>query len=81
MFRIPDFYQEPVPFQEAWNIMTRHGRGSCLKGMEQVVEQWNRHCASHSTFENDDDFFDNWKYEVNAFNVVFTSMKPLFTSQ
>jgi len=32
-------------------------------------------------FENDDGFFDNWKYEVNAFNVVFTSMKPLFTSQ
>ena len=28
--------------------------------------------------EDDDDFFDNWKYEVNAYNVVYTSMKPLF---
>lgn len=58
--------------------MTRHGRGDCLKGMEQFVEKWDRHCAGDSMFENDDDFFANWKYEVNAFNVVYTSMKPLF---
>ena len=28
--------------------------------------------------EDDDEFFATWEYEVNAYNVVYSTMKPLF---
>ena len=76
MFRIPSFYQEEVPFQEAWNTMTRHGRGDCLEGMISMDRIWTEHCASEA--ECDDEFYSNWIYEVNAYNVVHEGMSRLF---
>ena len=75
MFRIPGFYQMPnMTFEEAKAVFA----GDMLKGMTQIDEQWERHCAGDSMFDDDDDFFDTWQYEVNAYNVVYTTMKPLF---
>ena len=76
MFRIPRFHQEEVSFQEAWDTMTRHGRGDCLEGMQSMNRIWEEHCSTPDA--DDDDFFGNWCYEVNAYNVVYEGMGQLF---
>ena len=78
MFRIPSFYQENVTFDSAWNTIKNFGRGDALEGMEAMNRVWEEHCASE---DFDDDFFDKYGYEANAFNVVFKNMKPLFVSE
>ena len=36
---------------------------------------WEEHCASG---DEDDEFYDNYEYEANAYNVVFANMNKLF---
>lgn len=77
MFRIPNFYEMPnMTFDQAKAVFA----GDMLKGMEQLNEHWDRYCAGEANdmYEDDDDFFDTWQYEVNAYNVVYATMKPLF---
>lgn len=76
MFRIPNFCQHEVSFQEGWNTMKRHGRGDTLEGMEAMDRCWAEHCATPDA--SDPDWFDNYQYEVNAYNAVFSNMEPLF---
>ena len=76
MFRIPIFYKETPTFAEATNVITRHGTGDLLGGMKSMVKIWNDHCELHT--EDDDEFFENWCYEVNAYNVVHKGMSQLF---
>ena len=75
MFRIPSFYKETVDFQTAWNTITNFGRGDALEGMNAMQRVWEEHCASG---EEDDNFWDNYEYEANAYNVVFKNMGKLF---
>ena len=51
-----------------------------LKGMEHINEHWDRYASGNAgdMYEDDDDFFATWEYEVNAYNVVYSTMKPLF---
>ena len=53
--------------------------------MEAMDARWNEYCKSSFTetpqYEDDDEFFDTWQYEVNAYNVVFESMAPLFAAK
>lgn len=74
MFRIPSFYKETVDFKTAWNTMTAFGRGDTLEGMNAMNRVWEEHCASG---DEDDTFFDNYEYEVNAYNTVFKDMSKL----
>lgn len=76
MFRIPNFYEDAPTFEDAANTITSHGSGDMLEGMESMNRKWEEHCASPDA--EDDDFFDNWSYEVNAYNVVFSGMSKLF---
>lgn len=76
MFRIPNFFEMTMTFDEAWNTMTRFGRGDCLEGMEAMNRVWEEYIASDD--QDDDEFFSNWCYEVNAYNVVFEGMGKLF---
>lgn len=57
--------------------------GDLLKGMEMIQEHWDRYATGKSgdMYEDDDDFFDTWQYEVNAYNVVYSTMKPLFAGE
>lgn len=75
MFRIPSFYQETVDFTSAWNTIKNFGRGDALEGMNAMNRVWEEHCASGN---EDDEFFENYEYEVNAYNAVFTNMGKLF---
>jgi hypothetical protein len=48
-----------------------------LEGMEAMNRAWEEHCFNE---DDDDDFFEHFEYEVNAFNKVFSKMKPLFVA-
>ena len=79
MFRIPSFYEDAPTFDEAWTTMTNFGRGDCLTGMEAMNRCWEEHLAGR--FDDDDEFFEHYQYEVNAYNVVYAGMKPLFVGE
>ena len=76
MFRIPSFHQETPTWAEATATITSHGRGDMLEGMMSMDRKWTEWCASGE--EDDDDFYSNWCYEVNAYNVVHEGMGQLF---
>jgi len=78
MFRIPSFYQETVDFTSAWNTITNFGRGDALEGMNAMNRVWEEHASGSDRFEEDDDFFEWYEAEVNAYNVVFSNMNKLF---
>ena len=88
MFRIPNFYQDEVSFQEGWNIMKSHGQGDTLEGMNAMDRCWAEYVASQNdffngkvavvAFEDDDEFFEYYSNEVNAYNAVFSNMQPMF---
>ena len=75
MFRIPSFYEDTPTFEDAWKTISFCGNDDALAGMEFMNSKWEEHCASEN---DDDDFFENWSYEVNAYNVVFANMNKLF---
>ena len=75
MFRIPHFYEEKFCFDDAVAIMKGHGRGDLLEGMQAMDQLWSDYIASDD--QDDDEFYDNWCYEVNAYNVVVENMRPL----
>tara|TARA_B100001287_G_C22681120_1_gene530443 strand:- start:845 stop:1078 length:234 start_codon:yes stop_codon:yes gene_type:complete len=76
MFNIPTFYQQNMDFDTAKAVFN----GDLLKGMEMIQEHWDRYATGNSgdMYEDDDEFFATWEYEVNAYNVVYSTMKPLF---
>lgn len=82
MFRIPHFYEEDFNFDEAVDVMKRHGRGDLLEGLQAMDRVWEEYLASqgeeNARFEEDDDFYEYYSYEVNAYNVVVENMRPLF---
>jgi len=88
MFNIPSFYKEEVSFQDAWNTIKSYGLGDALAGMNGMNDAWDNYIASQNAlfnnevqvvaFEDDDDFFEYYGAECNAYNKVFESMKPMF---
>jgi|TARA_B100000497_G_scaffold115156_1_gene138383 hypothetical protein len=78
MFRIPSFYQETVDFTSAWNTITNFGRGDALEGMNAMNRVWDEHASGSDRFEDDEDFYEWYEAEVNAYNVVFENMGKLF---
>jgi len=77
MFHIPDFDLMPdMTFDEAVNIMKGRGKGSLLDGLMSMDRLWSDYIASDDQY--DDEFYSNWRYEVNAYNIVAKKMRPLF---
>lgn len=74
MFFIPHFYQMDMDFQEAVRVLAPRG-ADLLEAMKRMDRIW----AEHIRGDNDDDeFFYDWQYEVNAYNVVYEGMGKLF---
>jgi len=76
MFKIPEFHKMEMTFEEAKGVLTINN--SLIDGMEHVDAMWEKHCSDDTVYEDDDDFYEHWVYEVNAYNKVFETMKPLF---
>jgi len=78
MFRIPAFNQFETTMQDAVQVMTTYGRGDLLEGMQAMDRVWEEHASGSPRFESDSDFYDCYEAEVNAYNKVFSEMRPLF---
>jgi len=78
MFRIPAFNQMELTFDQAKDMIASRANGDLLRGMEDMRDLWERHAAGNSPYETDEEFFDNWEYEANAYNVVYKTFGPLF---
>ena len=80
MFRIPTHNLMPeMTFEEAKGILTNIGdTKGLLEGLEYMDNMWKEHCFNE---DDDDEFYDRWIYEVNAFNVVFKKMQPLLAAK
>jgi len=79
MFRIPHFHQiEEMSFDEAVQIMKSRAKGDLLAGLQSMDALWSDYVALPGDEQDDDEFFSNWCYEVNAYNVVVENMRPLF---
>lgn len=83
MFNIPDMYKMDMPFEMAEEIMSlqKNSGATIIDMMKNVQYKWELHCSGHHFFEDDDAFFEFWKYEVNAFNVLYAEMKHLFVGE
>ena len=79
MFRIPEFYQEDMTFEQAKRILSF--AGDLLKGMEDLQAHWNEYASGQldHLYTDDYDWFENWSTEANAYNTVYGTMKPLFS--
>lgn len=80
MFYIDPFNRdEEMSFQEAVRIVESRNRDVGLldnmKNLENLLLE-----VRHEYDMNDeiDQFYDNWHYEINAFNKVFSEMSKLF---
>jgi len=77
MFRIPSYNEMELTFDEAVNIMKGRANGDLHAGLQSMDDLWENYIASDD--QDDDEFFDSWQYEVNAYNKVVESMRPLFS--
>ena len=80
MFMIPDFYTDTPSFEDAVRTVKMQGNGDLLTGMEQIQARWGEYASGKMDmiYRDDDDFYEHWIYEVNAYNVVFENMSALF---
>lgn len=84
MFRIPSFYKMDFDLETAVKVLGQSSitkMPTLLDKMEDMRDKWNRHCSGHSPFECDDEFFECFRYEVNAYNVIYSTFKPLFVGE
>ena len=79
MFAIPDFYIDTPTWDDAVRTVKCQGNGDLLAGMEAILERWNEYASGKMDmiYQDDDAWYDNWCYEVNAYNVVFETMGAL----
>ena len=77
MFNIPWQYQMDMDLDMAEAVL-RGADTTVIDMMENVKSKWELHCSGHDFFVDDDEFFEFWQYEVNAYNVMYEAMKPLF---
>ena len=76
MFRIPNYYKMDMSWDDAVALIKGCGCGDLLKGLENMYVCWEDVVDDYMT---EDDFYDRYIYEVNAFNVVYEGMAELFT--
>ena len=77
MFNIPDMYKMNLSFTDAEHVMSRYGE-TIIDNMHDLLSEWHQHCDGADFFADDEEFFEYFKYEANAFNVLYSEMKHLF---
>jgi hypothetical protein len=80
MFNIPEEYTFDMSFENAAEIIANRSNGDLLKGMQSMNKLWDDYCMTDysQSFDGDDDFYETFENEVNAYNVVFSNMRKLF---
>ena len=60
-------------------MVTRHGDGDLLVGLDRIASIWDDYCRNgDDRYEWDDEFIDDYNYEFDAYNIVFENMSKLF---
>jgi len=60
-------------------MVTRHGGGDLLVGLDRIASIWDDYCRNgDDRYEWDDEFIDDYNYEFDAYNIVFENMSKLF---
>ena len=78
MFRISNHHKLEMSWDESVALIKGlGGHGDLLKGLEYVQQCWDD--LVMSDVMDDDQFYSDYIYEVNAFNVVYEGMADLFT--
>lgn len=72
MFYIDDFNKEEVTFENAVNLVNSYG---CEQGLLENLKSLREKLMMVQDHEY---FYDNWCYEINAYNKVFSEMGKLF---
>jgi hypothetical protein len=78
MFKISDYYKMDMSWDDAVALITGCGCGDLLKGLENMNIIWEDVLDDYMTV---DDFYDQYIYEVNAFNIVYEGMSKLFIKE
>jgi hypothetical protein len=78
MFRIPEFYEMEMSFEDAARTISNKAKGDLLEGMKWMDQLWSDYVSLPGDEQDDDMFYDNWCYELNAYNVVYEGMSKLF---
>jgi hypothetical protein len=76
MIYVPSFYRDEVPFDEAADFIAACGGDDLLKGMKKIDALWTNYVNSED--QDDDEFYEDWAYEINCFNSVSENMSKLF---
>ena len=76
MFRISNYHKMDMSWDDSVALIKGCGCGDLLKGLENMNECWEDVVDGYMT---EDEFYDHYIYEVNAFNVVYEGMAELFT--
>lgn len=72
MFKITKEYEMPIAYELACRVVKSRGRGDLLEGMYAIDSSWADFMLAG---KDDDDFFDEWAYEANAYNVVYEKLQ------
>ena len=79
MFRIPRNLRMDVDFDQAVVWLKRLKNDDLLDGMTWLSDEWNAYArGDQDNYSDDEEWYENWQYEANAYNTVFEKMKPLF---
>ena len=78
MFRIPTNYKMKMSFEDATKTLKNFSSNGLLESMELMNNIWDDYANGKLLFEDDQEFFDAYEYETNAYNKVFETMQPLF---
>jgi hypothetical protein len=79
-FDLAPYWTIEMDFDKAAEIIKHRGNGNLLKGMQSMQQLWNDYCMTDLSdmYEDDDEFYDEYEYEMNAYNVVHENMSKLF---
>jgi len=78
MIAMPYTYITPMSFDEAYSLITTWANNELLESMELLLDTYNNFMNEDPDDMAEDDFYENYQYEISAYNKVFADMQPLF---
>ena len=81
MFNIPEEYEMKMSWEEAELIIMKSGKGNLYDGLIAMQDNLNNKRKAVITASDEDDFFYNCSYELNAYNVVFKGMSEFLATE
>lgn len=74
MFNIPEEYEMKMSWEEAELIIMKWGKGNLYDGLIAMQDNLNNK-------RDEDDFFYNCSYELNAYNIVSKGMLEFLATE